>query len=697
MGNDLIPLDIDLERGVLQGCPASPILANMLMEVLLSSIDPNLGVLFHGEMISKLSYADDVALVAPNPTAMIEQLRRIGAASKILGLSFNPAKCSSLTCIPGAATLSTMHSEEQVFEIYCRDKGKTLPIPILKKHETYRYLGCPTTLSERLSEESDMTIKNIYDDLVAIDSSALKPAQKLDAVRRFSLPILNFVLRERFFSIKSLDRLNKDIRWYIGKWLSIGNSCLSDALHLPTRYGGTGIPDCIDRYQSMSITHCLRLMNNQDKMIQSLALAVFKKDLGVDDLESLVRKLNSDEPGSGFLGKTVIMRALQATRSMKKSYRVFEIRWILNPPSVYGDQDCLIGLEIKDPNGRGYCVNGKGSFKVLTNAFLRTKLRNVGSRSTTVNCMTDTWHDQKSSNSWIKDGKDLDTWAYRYAFAARMGVHKLAGRKYKLKMAAAAAEDEECECRYCPGMPETMGHIQGWCKTHSALRQERHKRILDRIRNATSLLQERHEVRFEQQVWDLLPQNHRLGSLKPDILIITRSGNVREIKIIDMGIMTPGSLSLQHQRHEKAMNYRNLQFALQNNGWTVNINDVFALGSNGSTLASNETLAAEHLMISRSFYRKMIRFMIADVLWMSSRIYYRHLCPMLCLSRDFLEASVPPDNGDRYKGNPEGHYYGGYYIRWKLMTKQQIIGQQIKLDPEDAIYSAMNYDPLKFF
>ena len=94
---------IPIAAGVKQGCPLSPILFNLCIELILRKIKDaakklKSGACFHyGTLLSCLAYADDLVLVARSKRALQTLLDAASEGASVLGFEFRPDKCASLS------------------------------------------------------------------------------------------------------------------------------------------------------------------------------------------------------------------------------------------------------------------------------------------------------------------------------------------------------------------------------------------------------------------------------------------------------------------------------------------------------------------------------------------------------------------------------------------------------------------------
>ena len=183
--------EIPILSGVKQGCPLSPILFNLSVEIILRSVllkAIEVGpAKHHDHPITVLAYADDLVLIARDKAKLQRLLDAASDTATLIGLEFCPDKCASLSCTYSKrVTSGNIQLNEFVVQ------GKV--IPALKQHEHYRYLGVPIGVMHDVDEINTL-VDQLCMDLDRINESLLAPWQKLDAIRTFVQPCLTFALR----------------------------------------------------------------------------------------------------------------------------------------------------------------------------------------------------------------------------------------------------------------------------------------------------------------------------------------------------------------------------------------------------------------------------------------------------------------------------------------------------------------------
>ena len=157
---DGLTRSIPVRAGVNQGCPLSPILFNLCIELILrrvknAALKLKSGQCIHyGTVLSYLAYADNLFLIARSKQALQILLDAASEAANIVGFSFRPGKCASLSLTATRQRATFVETVDFVIQ------GSH--IPALAQEESYRYLGVPIGLIQNIDN-----IPNIIPQLIS--------------------------------------------------------------------------------------------------------------------------------------------------------------------------------------------------------------------------------------------------------------------------------------------------------------------------------------------------------------------------------------------------------------------------------------------------------------------------------------------------------------------------------------------------
>ena len=570
-----------VECGVLQGDPMSPILALIVLETLLRS-----------DSTQKLAYADDIAIICKDSIELQTALNNISSAATAIGLAFNPSKSSALVFTGGRRCDAFLKLQDQ-------------PLPQLEAHASYRYLG--TNVSLDAPNDPDQLLDGILRDLRSVDRGPLLPAQRLDALRLFVMPKVNFMMREEWLPKATLDRLDATIREACRRWTGMKPNSLSDSLYLPTSLGGTGVSPLRETYTSQAVINALRMLNHPEEEVRTAA----RQEAG-QSAEDVLTSLNVRNPETS--PETPWAIAQKALSWLAIRQRV-HVTW------RFVDNEYRIAVRAPQTDDPPMESNGRDGYWVIRRLFTRTRMQAVASRNSTNGNLTSCW-ESRASNFFIRDGRLITVKGWMYAFCCRNSSTSVKNQVFRLS---------DKSCRRCHRQAESIAHVVGGCPFSQRAVNARHRSCLQRL--ARAIPRQDKELRIEQTVPGVASVAVRAPRAvddsppltdrqKPDIVILDHSH--KHAVIIDVEISFPHPTNtLQQNRLLKIEKYSALKKVMEEQGWSV-VLDAFIVGSNGAWPKCNDEITRT-LGISPKYASKMREFIIADVINSSAAIFNSHV------------------------------------------------------------------------
>ena len=127
---------VPIGSGVKQGCPISPILFNLTLELVIRAVNVaasanQLAPVVHGQSVSIMAYADDLVIMSKSADGLQRLLSTASIMADKLQLKFKPAKCASLSM--------ECRKRPVVRSVEFLVQGNV--IPALSEEQHYRYLG----------------------------------------------------------------------------------------------------------------------------------------------------------------------------------------------------------------------------------------------------------------------------------------------------------------------------------------------------------------------------------------------------------------------------------------------------------------------------------------------------------------------------------------------------------------------------
>lgn len=175
--NNNMSQPIRVARGVRQGDPLSPLLFNVVMDLVLANLPQRVGYRLENELVSALAYADDLVLLAGSKVGMQSALDAVHRVGGQVGLRLNNRKCSVLSMVPDGKRKKVHYLTGRSFKIAQNWLRQVECV------ERWRYLGVDFVASGCATLE-----QNIKQALINIKKAPLKPQQRLEILRVYLIP-----------------------------------------------------------------------------------------------------------------------------------------------------------------------------------------------------------------------------------------------------------------------------------------------------------------------------------------------------------------------------------------------------------------------------------------------------------------------------------------------------------------------------
>lgn len=219
-------------RGVLQGDPLSPCLFNLIIDYILSKLNPDIGVKYAGTMISTLAYADDLILMVSSRQGLEANLGTLARVAARVGLSLGVGKCATV----GRQWLGKEKKMIRDFRPFMLGED---PIPTLNIGNFYKYLGIG------FSSEGPRKwyCGELRDQTQKLGNAQLKPQQKLFLMRNYLILRFTYRLKHERVSVGSLKETDRAIRSAVRAFLHLPKDVPVPMFHAHPSKEGLGLPE----------------------------------------------------------------------------------------------------------------------------------------------------------------------------------------------------------------------------------------------------------------------------------------------------------------------------------------------------------------------------------------------------------------------------------------------------------------------
>ena len=316
--------EIMVRRGVKQGCPLSPLLFDICLEPLLRVVEENcaqLGYHFGNTNITKTiqAYADDLILFSDNEQNMETLLNTVELFLNYSKLNINHTKCR---------TISIGERNGQRISLQTQFTLMGNQLPDIGLDDGVEYLGTVVSnnRSKRMKSAEELVITAIRN-IEKLDVVPLRFNQKVDAIKRFIIPSLDYILTNGEVPQKAIDKLEAAIKRVINKF--IGNTgVLKEFATTHWKDGGIGFQPLKERESALRIKLMAALFNSATddttKIMKQIAeeertyRGVAKINAGNSGFLDWETDANGDIIQGNTHGcDTMVVRAMHAAKKLK--------------------------------------------------------------------------------------------------------------------------------------------------------------------------------------------------------------------------------------------------------------------------------------------------------------------------------------------------------------------------------------------
>ena len=510
--------EVRIRKGVKQGCPLSPLIFNMCMNPLLKELqNSNKGYRVNNRVISAQAYADDIILFSESRKGMehlIDIVQRFVAYSRLV---INAHKCHSLAYIIGESGRVT---DTEEFTI----NGNAVPLDDLS--HSIQYLGTAAAASIVVRYKgTEETIESTKTLINKVMNSQLKVNQKLDALRRFVIPRLDYTLTEGNPRIGDLEDLDRMMRVGIAKHIGVPSLPIDFAI-THWKDGGLSLQPLAVRGSVLKIKKFIALYNSPNTQTRTL----FRYFMESEREFRRVKKIGEDEESTFLDWETdsegKIVSGSGGTSSITGTVNRECVRLVVK---MKFDDDKDAAVVIKDEHGEEQTLSSPYMIaRVLMKAHsmdARTRLVQQGMHGHSfVNLDTASDSNYLIGNYTNKVSDKIVS----FMIAARTNT------LYTGYISHHNGKHNGPKCPYCGACNEhdTLFHRLNNCTPAKYMYTYRHDLVAEAIRKQAELSYQGATIRLNKTI--RVPGMPALttpeASLRPDITIITK----KQIHIIEI-------------------------------------------------------------------------------------------------------------------------------------------------------------------
>lgn len=203
----------------------------MVMDGLISRFPAHIGYPLGEKRINCVAYADDITLMAETKEGLEELLEMSKSYMKDCGLRINTTKSRTLAWQGQPKQKRLVVLADEFFEV------DELRLINSKRTDEWKYLGIDFNGAGRVKVDC-----SISEEIARLDRAALKPQQKMFALRTCLIPRTFHSISLGLIAIGRLNALDRELRRMVRKWLKLPIDTPTAYFHSAISDGGLGLP-----------------------------------------------------------------------------------------------------------------------------------------------------------------------------------------------------------------------------------------------------------------------------------------------------------------------------------------------------------------------------------------------------------------------------------------------------------------------